>query len=480
MQIDASVTGVQSFTNTLAGLAPGDGIDLRGLTYDAGLSFPTPPTSTRLEVQGTGGGTEVFTLLNPVSTNFTASSDGYGGTLVSVASSVVDPGPSVTNTTTVGEKVAHGTTVPVGTAAPGLAGDTLTLNELSGPAGAVTLSGGIVSFAAPANASGNVAFSYQISDQLGDLSAVISGTLAVDPGPMVGNAHVYVPAGSSVDLTSLLLSLDTPGLPGDTLTLSAVGTAGTLGSVSLSNGDLSYTAPASGGSDAFSYTVSDQLHETATGSVGVSLLSSRGGTITLAGSGNSVVAGDGNYSITGGAGGNSISLGNGNDSVSLSGNNNTVVLGGGNDSVSLSGNNNTATLGNGNDSVTAGANSTITLGNGNDTIYAGAGDTITLGSGHDTVYAGPGDTITLGSGKDLLLFGVNPSPSIMDTEIVNGFNPNNDIIEFNRALFANFTAVLADAKSVGSDTIITHDPNNAVTLHMVALSLLTPSNIKTV
>ena len=341
LQIDASVTGVQSFTNTLAGLAPGDRIDLRGLTYDAGLSFPTPPTSTRLEVQGTGGGTEVFTLLNPVSTNFTASSDGYGGTLVSVASSVVDP------------------TVAVGTAAPGLAGDTLTLNELSGPAGAVTLSGGIVSFAAPANASGNVAFSYQIGDQLGDLSAVISDTLAVDPGPSVTDTTTV---GEKVAHgTTVAVGTAAPGLAGDTLTLNEL-----------------------------------------------------------------------------------------------------------------------TTLGNGNDSVTAGANSTITLGNGNDTIYAGAGDTITLGSGHDTVYAGPGDTITLGSGKDLLLFGVNPSPSIMDTEIVNGFNPNNDIIEFNRALFANFTAVLADAKPVGSDTIITHDPNNTVTLHMVALSLLTPSNIKTV
>jgi len=330
---------------------------------------------------------------------------------------------------------------------------------------------------APANASGPVTFSYQISDQLGDVSAVISDTLTVDPGPTAGNAHLYLSPCQSTNLTSFLLALDTPGLPGDTLTLSAVGTA--RGTVSLSNGNLSYTAPASGSSDAFTYTVSDQLHETAIGSVSVSLLGTSG-SIALTGSGNSVVAGNGNYSITGGAGRSSISLGNGNDSVSLSGNNNTVVLGGGNDSVSLSGNNNTATLGNGNDSVTAGANSTITLGNGNDTIYAGAGDTITLGSGHDTVYAGPGDTITLGSGKDLLLFGVNPSPSIMDTEIVNGFNPNNDIIEFNRALFANFTAVLADAKSVGSDTIITHDPNNAVTLHMVALSLLTPSNIKTV
>jgi len=53
---------------------------------------------------------------------------------------------------------------------PGLPGDTLTLTELTGPAGAV------------ANASGNVAFSYRISDQLGDVSAVVSDTLAVDPG----------------------------------------------------------------------------------------------------------------------------------------------------------------------------------------------------------------------------------------------------------------------------------------------------------
>jgi hypothetical protein len=63
-----------------------------------------------------------------------------------------------------------------------LPGDTLTLTELTGPAGAVTLANGVVSFAAPANASGNVAFSYRISDQLGDVSAVVSDTLAVDPG----------------------------------------------------------------------------------------------------------------------------------------------------------------------------------------------------------------------------------------------------------------------------------------------------------
>jgi len=159
--------------------------------------------------------------------------------------------------------------------------------------------------------------------------------------------------------------------------------------------------------------------------------------------------------------------------------NNTITLGNGNDSVTA-GANSTITLGNGNDSVTAGANSTITLGKGNDTIYAGANDTITLGNGNDTVYAGAGDTITLGSGHDLVLFGVNPSPSIMDSEIVNRFNPNNDIIEFNRALFANFTAVLADAKQADVGTIITHDPNNTVTLLGVTLAALTANNIKTV
>jgi hypothetical protein len=136
----------------------------------------------------------------------------------------VDPGPSVTDATTPGEKIAHGATTPIGTATPGLGGDTLTLTQLSGSAaGTVTLNGGTINFA-PANASGTAAFSYQIRDQLGDLSAVISDTLTVDPGPMAGNAHVYIIPGQTVDLTSLLLSLDTPGLPGDTLTLSAVGT----------------------------------------------------------------------------------------------------------------------------------------------------------------------------------------------------------------------------------------------------------------
>ena len=99
------------------------------------------------------------------------------------------------------------------------------------------------------------------------MSPIFSDTLVVDPGPKAGSARLYTSPGLKVDLTSLLLALDTRGLPGDTLTLTGVNAAGTLGSVSLSNGDLSYTAPASGSSDAFTFTVSDQLNESATASV---------------------------------------------------------------------------------------------------------------------------------------------------------------------------------------------------------------------
>src|SRR5262249_28594395 len=186
-----------------------------------------------------------------------------------------------------------------------------------------------------------------------------------------GNAHLFTSPGQSVDLTNLLLALDTPGLPGDTLTLSAVRTAGTFGSVSLHNGDLVYTGPSgsnAGSSDLFTYTVSDQLHETATASVSVSLLS-KNGNAALTGSGNIVITADGNRTVTGGTGGNYVSLGGGNDSVSLGGDGNTVLLGDGNDSVTLSGKNNSVRLGNGNDSVTAGDGSTITLGNGNDLVF---------------------------------------------------------------------------------------------------------------
>ena len=512
--LDAAPT-ITATGTTLAGHGKTIAID----TFTLGL----PSDVASVQVQGGGtttpdGGTlsvvgnntvDYAAAASPASTtdSFTlVVTDQLGASARTAETITIDPGPSLTSTAPA--KVGHGQTVGVGPATPGLSGDTLILVPGTGPKdGALSLAAnGSVSYAETAAVpAGGLTdtFSYQVKDQLGELSNTITTTVALDPGPTAGNAQLDIAPGGSVDLTSLLLALDTRGLPGDTLSLSAVGTptGNPHGTTTLQNGDLKYTAPASGSTDSFTYQVSDQLGDVSpNGTVNVTLQQNlaKGGQITLSssdtvvdagnsnssvsvtGSSDTVVLGTGNNTVTMTGNNNNVASGAGNDSVSLAGDHNTVVLGGGNDNVSLSGNNNTATLGNGNDSVTAGANSTITLGNGNDTVYAGAGDTITLGNGHDTLYAGPGDTITLGSGKNLLLFGVNPSPSIMDSEIVNGFNPNNDIIEFNRALFANFTAVLADAKQVGGDTIINHDPNNTVTLHGVALAALTANNVKTV
>jgi Ca2+-binding RTX toxin-like protein len=226
-------------------------------------------------------------------------------------------------------------------------------------------------------------FSYRVKDQLGDLSNTITTTVALDPGPMAGNAQLDLAPGQTVDLTSALMALDTPGLPGDSLSLSAVGTpTGTPhGTTALSNGDLKYTAPASGTSDSFTYTIADQLDETASGTVNVTL--------------NQALTGNGSFTFSGNN--NIVSLGNGNDPVSLTGNNNTVLLGNGNDTVSLTGNNNTVLLGNGNDTVTvSGTGDSVTAGTGSDVFNLGASmmTTLTMHGLHETVSINGGaDTI---------------------------------------------------------------------------------------
>ena len=140
------------------------------------------------------------------------------------------------------------------------------------------------------------------SDGLGGHATPAIIAVTVDPGPTADNAHLYIAPSQSFDLTKPLLALDTPGLPGDTLTLTAVGTSGTEGTVTLNttNGDLSYTAPASGNTDAFTYTVSDQLGDNATGNVSVTLQKAllKDDTISLTGSGDIVDAGNGNDQVS--------------------------------------------------------------------------------------------------------------------------------------------------------------------------------------
>ena len=236
----------------------------------------------------------------------------------------------------------------------------------------------------------------------------VQQTITVPPQPIAGNAQLDIAPSQTLDLTSALLNLDTPGEPGDTLVLTAVGTTGTRGVVTLRNGDLTYTAPASGSSDAFTYTVTDEeLHESATGNVSVALNPSLtgNGTLIFTGSGNIVDVGNGNDQVTVSGDHNTLIVGGGNDQLSIT-RNNIISAGGGNDTLSLTGNNGTVTLGGGNDNVTvSGTGESITAGTGNDTFTLGASmaslflhglhDTVAINGGTDSITATPNSTDAL-------------------------------------------------------------------------------------
>ena len=258
------------------------------------------------------------------------------------------------------------------------------------------------------------------------------------PAPIAGNAQLYIAPGQSIDLAGPLLALETPGLPGDLLALTAVATSGAHGTAALTGGDLSYTAPASGSTDVFTYTVSNQLEETATGGVNVSLNPNLNTNVsmTLTGLGNIVLGGNGVDVLTGITGTDWISLGNGNDTVSLFGHGNTVALGNGNDVVSMPGNNNSITLGNGDDVISlAGTGNSVTVGSGHDTIMTGAGaNTFVLdGSTATLVLHGSNNNVLVNGGSDQvmdmpadhLLLQVGPSGG---TIVIDHFSATNGVV----------------------------------------------------
>ena len=255
-----------------------------------------------------------------------------------------------------------------------------------------------------------------VADQYSD-SASGALNVTVDPGPIAVAGWVNVAVGASTDLTSYLLGLSTPGVSGDMLTLTGDNPTGTKGALSLVNGDLIYTAPATASSDSFGYTVSDQYGDSASATLTVSAVSlshigNGSGTIVLGdnsgttsfGQGSvTVIAGDGNNSISGGNADDTIAAGKGDDTISLGNGANTVSLGSGNDSV---------TVGNANNAITiAGAPSsvdTIKAGNGNNTMTLGAGTyNVTVGNGQNTFIFENGATYNVAAGSgvpDLFVF----------------------------------------------------------------------------
>ena len=224
-----------------------------------------------------------------------------------------------------------------------------------------------------------------------------------------------------------------------------------------------------------------EANSTITAGANSTVTAGNGNNMITAGADSVVAAGDGNdtVNVSGGADA-SITLGNGLDNVTVTGGTAShISIGDGNDTVTVSGGSgNTITIGGGNDVVNASGevNDKITVGNGNDTVYAGANDTVNLGNGNDTINAGMSDIITLGTGRDTVAFLSASTPAALGNETINHFNVHSDQIDFNAALFANFTAVMHDATQSGTNTIITAAPGDTITLQGVALSSLSASN----
>jgi hypothetical protein len=142
-------------------------------------------------------------------------------------------------------------------------------------------------------------------------------------------------------------------------------------------------------------------------------------------------------------------------------------------------------VGNQNATVTDGNNSLIVAGNGNDTITMGANDTVVVGNGKDTFVLQPPGTVTLAAPTNL---SVNEDGSIalaisagttgfgFGNDAIFGFDASKDKIEFATSQFANFAAVMAAAKQVGDDTVITGDGADTIFLDDVRLSSLTASD----
>ncbi len=219
--------------------------------------------------------------------------------------------------------------------------------------------------------------------------------------------------------------------------------------------------------------------------------------VTTTGDANDIITvGNGNDTVTVGAN-STVTAGNGSDTVTA-GAGSTVTVGSGHDTVTV-GANSTVTAGNGGDTVTAGAGSTVTVGNGGDTVIVGSNSSVTTGNGSDTVvFAGSNDTATIGTGNDTVVFQPSATPTLaapatlsvnedgtialpistglsaasFGHDTIYGFAAASDHLEFTTAQFANFATLMADAKQVGQDTVITSAPPDTITLKGVALSSL--------
>lgn len=110
----------------------------------------------------------------------------------------------------------------------------------------------------------------------------------------------------------------------------------------------------------------------------------------------------------------------------------------------------------------------VWAGQGNDTLSGGAGNDALYGEdGADSLDGGSGDDeLTGGAGSDVFVFKATNFGKDTITDFLAG-SGSDDVIEFDDAVFADLSAVLAAATQVEADTVITYDADNTITLKNV-------------
>jgi VCBS repeat-containing protein len=212
----------------------------------------------------------------------------------------------------------------------------------------------------------------------------------------------------------------------------------------------------------------------------------RGGTgddvINAGNGGDNVDAGDGNDTVLGGNGDDTLIGGRGADLLNGENGDDFLVGDKGNDVLNGENGNDTEwgglgddvlSGGNGNDVLAGGDGKDVLMGeNGNDNLDGGLGDDRLLGGdGRDVLQGGSGNDVLFGGkGPDTFEFGPD-----FGKDVVADF-AKEDTIAFQDSVFHSVQDILAAAHQVGSDTVITVDAQDTVTLANVSVQQLNANN----
>jgi Ca2+-binding RTX toxin-like protein len=300
-------------------------------------------------------------------------------------------------------------TVPAGTFSD-LDGDTLVLSASLSDGAALPswlgFANATFSGTPPADFHGVLSIRVTASDGTDSASDVFTLTITpVNDAPVAQPDSGYsVASGNQLVIAASSLLANDSDADGDPLVVTAVDNA-VGGTVSLSNGQITFVPQDSAASGSFRYTVSDgSVTATATAAItitgpAVTWINGGTGSDNINGQPNAINwidAGAGNDNVNGGSLADRLLGGTGNDNLNGFAGNDELVGGAGNDNLNGHDGNDTLDGGDGNDNLNAGSGDDILIGGaGNDNLWAGAGDdTVAPGTGNDTTSGDAGiDTI---------------------------------------------------------------------------------------